>query len=221
MKKRIILIILLFIVVAGVVFGIIDYNRIKDRKMPIFMVRVGDAGKTKINYIGLGYKMQRVVGVSYKEPITSDSQVSFSLWFFKNKTIFSTVKVETIDLKTAYINVNEINNCDNINKLYYSSASANIYTYCLDSIKLNIESKEYDLKEYIDKHNGNIKMLAKIIILNNGVLTNNDNLTARVYKNDELTLVRCRKKKIDGRYSEKVYLGKTDKGYNENFCNNN
>lgn len=221
MKKRIILIILLFIVVAGVVFGIIDYNRIKDRKMPIFMVRVGDAGKTKINYIGLGYKMQRVVGVSYKEPITSDSQVSFSLWFFKNKTIFSTVKVETIDLKTAYINVNEINNCDNINKLYYSSASANIYTYCLDSIKLNIESKEYDLKEYIDKHNGNIKMLAKIIILNNGVLTNNDNLTAHVYENDELTLIRCNKKKIDGTFTEKVYLGKTDKGYNENFCNNN
>jgi len=60
MKKiiRMILIIIAIIIILGVIFYIIDYNRVKTNKKPIFCIlnqEVNDGG-TKI-YLGLGYKV--------------------------------------------------------------------------------------------------------------------------------------------------------------------
>lgn len=79
---KIILIIITSIVLLGTAFGVVDYNRIKNNKMPIFMVRITSASESKLDYIGLGYRMERFTGVSYTEPLISDNYVKFGLWFY-------------------------------------------------------------------------------------------------------------------------------------------
>jgi hypothetical protein len=84
MKKRtkIILAVIAGVVALGVVFGLVDYGRVKNGEMPIFMIRVTDTRRAKLNYIGLGYRMQRYVGVSPKEPLNSSIYVKFGSWFY-------------------------------------------------------------------------------------------------------------------------------------------
>ena len=54
---KIIFIVIAFIIILGVIFFLIDYNRVKNNEKPIFCIleqEVNDGG-TKI-YLGLGYK---------------------------------------------------------------------------------------------------------------------------------------------------------------------
>lgn len=81
-KKKIIFIIIIFIFLLGLIFGISDYSNIKYGKHPNFMIRITDGSKTTHYYIGLGYMMERKVGVSYKEPLISDTYVRFGILFF-------------------------------------------------------------------------------------------------------------------------------------------
>lgn len=55
---KVIGIILLTIILLGVIFFIVDYNRVKNQKIPIFCIKIGtlwDGGTTE--YMGLGYKV--------------------------------------------------------------------------------------------------------------------------------------------------------------------
>jgi len=81
-KKMIISIVIFIIIFLGLIFGISDYNNIKYGEKPNFMIRITDGSKQTHYYIGLGYMMERKVGVSYKEPLISDVYVRFGILFF-------------------------------------------------------------------------------------------------------------------------------------------
>jgi len=81
-NKKIIYLILCFIVLLGVIFGVSDYKNIKYGEYPNFMIRITDGSKSIQRYIGLGYTLERYVGVSYKEPLISDNYVRFGILFF-------------------------------------------------------------------------------------------------------------------------------------------
>lgn len=100
--KKITIFILSFIILLGIIFGMIDYNRIKNNKMPLFMIRITDAAKSKLNYIGLGYRMQRYVGVAPSEPLSSDNYVKFGLWIY---TWDVSIKNENISQKKRYTEI--------------------------------------------------------------------------------------------------------------------
>ncbi|MDD4718641.1 MAG: hypothetical protein PHY00_02360 [Bacilli bacterium] len=61
--KKLIIIIITSIIILGVGFGIIDYMRTKDDKLPLFALKLSEwkseSGETKVadNYYGLGYKI--------------------------------------------------------------------------------------------------------------------------------------------------------------------
>ena len=79
---KVLLVIFLSIIILGILFGIIDYNRIKSGEMPIFVIAEHDKSGPEINYYGLGYKVVRNPGVSHKEQIYNDNYVKFGLWFY-------------------------------------------------------------------------------------------------------------------------------------------
>lgn len=81
-RKKIFLILIGLIVVLGIIFGISDYNRIIYGEKPNFMIRITNGAKQTHYYLGLGYMMERKVGVSYKESLIDDEYVRFGLWLF-------------------------------------------------------------------------------------------------------------------------------------------
>lgn len=86
MKKRVK--ILLFgiasIILLGTIFGIIDYNRVINNQKPLFMVSLRNR-QDPLNYIGLGYRMERFTGVSHKQPLSNDSWVKLGTWIYVKK----------------------------------------------------------------------------------------------------------------------------------------
>jgi hypothetical protein len=80
-KTKNTLIVIASIVFLGAIFGTIDYNRVKNNKMPLFMISLRDR-QDPVNYIGLGYRMQRFTGLSHKQPLSHDNWVKFGPWFY-------------------------------------------------------------------------------------------------------------------------------------------
>lgn len=80
--KKIIISTLLTLIVLGFIMGIIDYNRVKSNKMPIFVISEIDKSGPEINYYGLNYKIVRNPRVSYKNDISHDVYVKFGFWFY-------------------------------------------------------------------------------------------------------------------------------------------
>lgn len=89
-KKKIIknvLSIIVIVILLSVTFGVMDYNNVREGNKPMFMVRITDGSKSTQKYIGLGYKLIREVGVSYKEELATDSKIEFG-------TIFNTWEIK-------------------------------------------------------------------------------------------------------------------------------
>jgi DNA-binding NtrC family response regulator len=59
MLKKTILSIVIFIILLSIIFCIIDYNRVKNYKAPIFVIKHNNKDTFEIAYYGLGYKIIR------------------------------------------------------------------------------------------------------------------------------------------------------------------
>lgn len=90
-KTKCIIIIITLIVLLGTISGLIDYNRVKQNKKPLFMVSLRN-DKDPLNYIGLGYRMQRFTGLSPKQKLSSDVWVKFGSWFYTKEIKYKSLK---------------------------------------------------------------------------------------------------------------------------------
>ncbi len=67
------------VVILGLIAGVVDYNRIKKDKIPIFCILFTDDSTCKVTYIGVGYKVIRYTGFSINEPFKNNIGVRFGL----------------------------------------------------------------------------------------------------------------------------------------------
>ena len=81
-KKKLVFGIIFIIMTLAIIFGTIDYNRIKYGDDPIFMIRVTPSKETIHHYIGFGYRAERKVGVSPYQPFVNSDYVRFGTWLF-------------------------------------------------------------------------------------------------------------------------------------------
>ena len=193
MKKviKIILIIIAIIIMLGVIFFIVDYNRVKNNEKPIFCIlkqEVNDGG-TKI-YLGLGYKVidfntlsgfnKTKIGSYFMnyEDFTDEIEEYNNNLNTENNTRNDdiTITIEKIDLsdvnntKTCTLNQAETNVIINIinNASFTSETCDGLASY---SIKYNCkdesENKSYGIEDYGDKYHilssNNMKTIEAII----------------------------------------------------------
>ena len=78
-KNKIILVILITSFLIFIFNFLIDYNRIKKNLNPLFMVQISE-NKNNYTYIGLGYKMKKVVSTSPNEPLNMSQNIKFGFW---------------------------------------------------------------------------------------------------------------------------------------------
>lgn len=214
--KKVLIIIFSILIFLGVIFGITDYNRIKSGEKPIFMIRITDGSKTIHEYIGLFYRMQREVGVSYKEELYQDNKVKFGLWFY----------IKDIDIPKPVISyskkieTDESNICDK-EELYYTGDGYNIYTYCIKSIILDDGKEKLELKDII-KDNNNIidgiinELIPKDTLKDGGTTIYKDSMTKN-FTNNGLTVIKCNT--LSG--NRDIYIGPDSMEFEEHFCKNN
>lgn len=112
-------------------------------------------------------------------------------------------------------------NCNKKPQLYYSYINKNIYTYCLDSIKIHDGKTLIELKNYF-KERPNV--LTEIINTMTFIDTYKDG-GSRLYRdngkthftNKGLTILNCKTEEEN----EDIYIGPKSMNYEENFCKNN
>lgn len=216
MKKNL-FIVICSVILLGVIFVIVDYNRIKNGEMPIFVIAQHDKSGPEINYYGLGYKVVRNPGVSYKEPIYADNYVEFGLWFYTWKIEMNKPSI----LYTKRIKTIEKLSCNNKAELYYTLEEKNIYSYCLDSIQISTDGNFIELKDYIKDNKDVIDEIINAItykdsLFDGGTKIYKDGGTTE-YTNNGITIINCHT--LDG--NRDIYIGSKNMTMQSNFCKNN
>jgi len=118
------------------------------------------------------------------------------------------------------ITFNNISDCNNKPQLLMTKDNINIYTYCINNIKVNINDKSIDLKSYIKKNKNAIENIIEFLpfkTFETEVLTNYAGEKFEIDKNGTLALLKCHT--YDG--NEDIYIGNVKMGYKNNFCKDN
>ena len=110
MKKvvKIIGIIIGVIVVIGIVFFAIDYNRVKNSELPLFCIQIDEAndGGTRI-YLGLGYKV-----IDFNT-ISGYDDIKIGTWFMDYEDFNEKIKIYDEEYnKTQYLENKNINSIE-------------------------------------------------------------------------------------------------------------
>ncbi len=171
--KKICTVILFSITILSIFFAIIDYNLIKEDKMPVFMIQLTkpDPSGTptyRWEYIGLGYKMtlyndQGLITVS-DDVINDSSDINFRSLFY----LFG-VNHNTINEVVNIIDTLEENGlpCDDVLEYFYEDKENIYYFSCVKKHGIIVKyengveesfdeafPKNIDLED-LDKHNIN------------------------------------------------------------------
>jgi hypothetical protein len=134
MKKKIVLIVIASIAVLATIFGIIDYIKLENEKVPIFSIKLSGSDSFKDIYYGLGYKFMISPVITGEEPFQTSKLIEGGFWFFT----WSIHRTYVISDYISTISIVEQSDCDNTKKLYYTlNDETRIYTYCLEKIIYN------------------------------------------------------------------------------------
>ena len=118
------------------------------------------------------------------------------------------------------ITFSNIDNCNKKPQLLLKKDNVNIYTYCIDNIKININNKSVDLKSYIKKNKNAIDNIIEFLpfkTFETEMLTNYAGEKFETDKNGTLSLLKCHT--YDG--NEDVYIGNVKMEFKNNFCKHN
>lgn len=196
-KKKLSLIILATIILLSMIFGVVDYYKIKNGKMPIFVVEQIDKSGPDISYYGIFYKIVRSPGVSYKQDIKHDNYVKFGSWFYTKEITMKQIERDYI----SKLEVNILEDCDNKIELYYTIDKVNIYTYCADNIKVINKNNSKDLKDFL-----NIDKDVLDIIISQLTNKSSNDLGSVLYEEGNYNLLKC--KITNDKYD--IYIGNKD-----------
>ena len=118
------------------------------------------------------------------------------------------------------ITFSNIDDCNRKPELLMTKDNINIYTYCINNIKVNVNNKLIDIKSYIKKNKNAIENIIEFLpfkTFETETVTNYAGERFEIDKNGTLALLKCHT--YDG--NEDVYIGNIKMGYKNNFCKDN
>lgn len=144
---------------------------------------------------------------------------------FLGFTIYKDIKKPDVIKEFMYtINTIETQNCNNKPKLYLKMFDKNIYTYCLDSIIIDMGNEKIELKDYIERNSNALEEIINTLTMveiykDGGTTIYRDRQTSNFTKNG-LTVIKCNKILTDNSVNRDIYFGAVDMGFIEGFCTN-
>lgn len=97
-------------------------------------------------------------------------------------------------------------------QLLLTKNEKNIYTYCIENTKININKKDIELKKYLEEEADSIDNIINSLKLEDTLLDGG----TQIYKGN-ISLIKCNT--LDG--NNDIYIGNKDMKFKENFCKNN
>ena len=204
--KKIIILIIIYVLATGVV----DYLRVQNNQLPVFTKAELIKKNNKQIFKGKYYTIERHITISENEPINLSTKIKFTVLGYNLP-----IKVPKYVDKKDYIITSEQENCDKEEIYYYNpKTKLKVYTYCLESIKINT-NKQIEFKELIQKDENNIDILFNKLFIN---YTNSRNKSQifgdsnyKEYTNNGITAIKC--------YNTNIYLTKENITIPKDFCN--
>ncbi len=120
--------------------------------------------------------------------------------------------IDGLFTKTRKVEVMRSKECSDA-KNYYQGENFNIYTYCLDSIKISNEEDLVELKDFFSKNTVLDNFLDDMETNEKHQL---DNSTLYIDDKNDLSVLRCH----SDFGNENIYIGPSDMEYDETFCKN-
>lgn len=111
------------------------------------------------------------------------------------------------------ISYNPLDNCNSKPKLLTTHNDLNVYTYCLNEVKVEVNEKEIELESYLKDNNDSIDKIINILSLKDVIYDGG----TKIYKGNDITLIKCNT--LDG--NKDVYIGDYTMKYKANFCKDN
>ena len=206
--KRILILIVIFIVISGIT-TIIDYNRINNNKKPVFTLDNYNSTSQREVFTGLVYRIERICTNNQFEQISDSQSLKFKLLGNELKLNNVLKPLENLKIKT-----NEKIKCTK-SKLVYADKDIKVYTYCLKDININAYSKDYKIADYL-KNNSYKKILKRLrfdaisIDKNSLEYVDIDNIS-----NNGIKVIECKTNN-----NTDIYIGPKSMKYQEDFCTN-
>ncbi len=125
-KKKYKWLVIILLLVIAIILGTIDYNKVIYGEKPIFAFRITNGSSDIQHYIGLGYRIERKVKVSYKESFISSEYTKFGPWFLVWK-----IDIIETSPKGIYIIANNIKYQSNIGSSCWRAGKV---TTCTDTL---------------------------------------------------------------------------------------
>ena len=203
---------LITIIIIGFLTAGIDYLRMTSGDVPIFNLS-SYAEKERIQtYRGLFYVAERKVTVSTAEPLVDSKDMKYKILVFDVEVPRQFKEVN----EEFTIVTNTIANCTEESKLYFADEKVKIYTYCLESIKVNKDNKEKDLIKYLEKDSSIIDDIDSKLDYT-GLYKDRTTLVFRQkedsFTSQGITMYRCNKENIND-----VYLAPENTPFKDDFC---
>ena len=198
-RKLVGLIIGLFLLGLGASY--LDYLRISNNKLPIFNVSSYNSKTRKQVFTGVFYTASRTVRANPNEEIKESSRLSFKLFSVYDMKIKDDFSFDGDKYKVEIV---KSENCTK-SVLYYADLDKKVYTYCLDSIKVNSKDLESLLrkdKDLISDIEDNISYMGLY----------NDRSTM-LFKNNDIRMYQCNKDD-----NNDVYISSIDSSFQDDFC---
>lgn len=196
--KKILQIILTIISVIAISL-VIDLISIYTRNKPIFAIKEDNYYKGLFydTYICAEYSVPQIKRKSSKYTCSNNKEAAKQYAY----------TIETI----------KTNQCSNNKTLYLSRENQNIYTYCLDSIKINDGNNLIELKDYYKENNNVIEEIINTLDIINiyedgGSTLYRDN--NKDFTNNGLSIIKCNN--ISG--NQDIYIGSINMEYEDDFC---
>jgi hypothetical protein len=205
--------IILIVILIGALTAGIDYLRMMSGEVPMFNISSYNERKRIQTYQGLFYQASRKISVSTNESLVDSSNMKFLILNYYEIDVPRQFK----DVKLSYTVETEVSNeCSN-STLYYADKDIKVYTYCLDSIKLNTGTSNKNLITYLKKDNSIIDDIDQKLAYR-GLLTDDTTLYFKSRSDDSFTtnglaMYRCNKENIND-----VYIGPIDMTFQSDFC---
>lgn len=111
------------------------------------------------------------------------------------------------------ITFSNIDDCNNKPQLLTKKEDISIYTYCINDVMVNVNKKQFNLKEYINSNENSIEKILET--LNKEDVAYDGGTT--IYKGNNITLIKCNT--VDG--IKDIYIGDSNMKHKENFCKAN
>ena len=112
------------------------------------------------------------------------------------------------------------NTCSGIAKKYYTDNNVTVYSYCLDSIKIEVDNEKYELKDYLSSHSEGLSYLINKLeyietYKDGGTKLYRDN---QKISNQGLTVITCNSMIDVDKINNDIYIGPKSMSYEDYFC---